>query len=48
MNPKVEMIFDIIIAGLHLVAGGILLYVMFQFSASMEAWSELDKLMRGY
>ena len=46
MNPKVEMIFDIIIAGLHLVAGGILLYVMFQFSQGMEAWVELDRMMR--
>ena len=46
MNPKVEMIFDIIIAGLHLVAGGILLYVMFQFSQGMEAWVELDRMVR--
>jgi|TARA_R100000353_G_C6499726_1_gene193887 hypothetical protein len=46
MNPKIEMIFDIIITGLHLVAGGILLYVMFQFSEGMEAWVELDRLIR--
>ena len=49
MNPKnVEMIFDIIINGLILGAGCMILYVMYQFSAGMEAWVELDNLMRGY
>ena len=46
MNPKVEMIFDIIITGLKLGAGCTLLYVMYQFSQGMEAWVELDKAMR--
>ena len=46
MNPNVEMIFDIIITGLQLVAGCILLYFMFQFSQGMEAWVELDRMMR--
>ncbi len=46
MNPKIEMMFEIIITGLQLVAGCILLYFMFQFSQGMEAWVELDKVMR--
>jgi len=45
MNPKVEMIFDIIITGLHLVAGCILLYVMYSFSEGMSAWVELDRMV---
>ena len=48
MNPKVEMIFEIIINGLTFVAGCMILYVMYQFSQGMEAWVELDNLMRGY
>jgi len=46
MNPKVEMIFEIIINSLKLGAGCMLLYVMYQFSQGMEAWVELDKVMR--
>ena len=46
MNPKVEMIFEIIINGLKLGAGCILLYIMHQFSQGMEAWVELDRMMR--
>ena len=46
MNPKVEMIFEIIINSLKLGAGCILLYMMYQFSVGMEAWVELDKVMR--
>ena len=46
MNPKVELMFDIIISGLHIVAGCILLYVLYQFSEGMEAWVELDRIMR--
>tara|TARA_B100001769_G_scaffold274267_1_gene272313 strand:- start:810 stop:950 length:141 start_codon:yes stop_codon:yes gene_type:complete len=46
VNPKIEMMFEIIITGLQLVAGCILLYFMFQFSQGMEAWVELDKVMR--
>jgi len=46
MNPKIEMMFEIIITTLKLGAGCILLYVMFQFSQGMESWVELDKLMR--
>jgi len=38
--------FEIIITTLKLGAGCILLYVMFQFSQGMEAWVELDKVMR--
>lgn len=48
MNPKVEMIFEIIINGLMFAAGCMILYVMYQFSQGMEAWVELDNLMRGY
>ena len=33
---------------LLLLAGFFLLKVMFGFGNAMEAWSELDKLMRGY
>ena len=46
MNPKVEMIFEIIINGLKLGAGCILLYIMYQFSQGMAAWVELDRMMR--
>ena len=46
MNPKVEMIFEIIITSLKLGAGCMLLYVMYQFSQGIEAWVELDKVMR--
>ena len=46
MNPKVEMMFNIIITSLKLGAGCMLLYVMYQFSQGMEAWVELDKVMR--
>tara|TARA_B100002019_G_scaffold273174_1_gene269031 strand:+ start:153 stop:299 length:147 start_codon:yes stop_codon:yes gene_type:complete len=48
MNPKVEMIFEIIEAVLLLAVGGCLLYILFGFSQGMEAWVELDNLMRGY
>ena len=33
---------------LLLLAGFFLLKIMFGFSLGMEAWAELDKLMRGY
>ena len=33
---------------LILLAGFFLLKIMFGFANGMEAWSELDKLMRGY
>ena len=47
MKPdKVEMVFDIIITSLKLGAGCILLYFMFQFSQGMEAWVELDQVIR--
>ena len=47
MNPKnVEMMFDIIITSLKLGVGCILLYMMYQFSQGMEAWVELDRMMR--
>ena len=46
MNPNVEMIFEIIINSLKLGAGCILLYMMYQFSQGMEAWVELDRLIR--
>tara|TARA_B100000902_G_C26942210_1_gene731615 strand:+ start:289 stop:432 length:144 start_codon:yes stop_codon:yes gene_type:complete len=45
MNPKIEMIFDIIITGLQLAAGCILLYVMYSFSEGMSAWVELDRMV---
>ena len=46
MNPKVEIMFNIIITSLKLGAGCMLLYVMYQFSQGMEAWVELDRIMR--
>ena len=46
LPPNVELIFDIIITSLKLVAGGLLLYVMYGFSEGMEAWVELDRIMR--
>jgi len=46
MNPKAEMIFEIIEAVLLLAAGGCLLYILFGFSQGMEAWVELDRMMR--
>ena len=46
MNPKVEMIFNIIITSLKLGAGCILLYMMHQFSQGMEALVELDKVIK--
>ena len=46
MNPKVEMMFEIIINGLIFAAGCMILYVMYQFSQGMEDWVELDKSMR--
>lgn len=33
---------------LILLAGFLLLKIMFDFGMAMEAWSELDKIMRGY
>ena len=46
MNPKVELMFEIIINGLTFVAGCILLYFLYSFSQGMEAWVELDRMMR--
>ena len=48
MDPKIEMVFDIIITGLQLLAGCILLYVMYSFSEGMYAWAELNRMIRGY
>ena len=44
----VETILDIIGTILHLTAGGILLYFMYQFSEGMSAWVELDRMVRGW
>ena len=46
MNPKVEMIFEIIINGLTFVAGCILLYFLYSFSQGMEALAEFDEIIR--
>ena len=40
--------FDVIEMVLLLGAGFILLKILYGFSEDMQAWSELDKLMRGY
>ena len=45
LPSKVEMIFDIIETLLKLVAGCILLYVMYSFSEGMSAWVELDRMV---
>ena len=41
-------IFNVLEIALISWAGFFLLKFMFDFGAAMEAWSELDKLMRGY
>ena len=46
LQPNVELIFHIIETLLKLIAGGLLLYVMYGFSEGMEAWVELDRIMR--
>ena len=43
-----EDFFNVGELGLILLEGFFLLKVMFGFANGMEAWSELDKLMRGY
>ena len=48
LPPNVELIFDIIITSLKLVAGGLLLYVMYGFSEGMGAWVELDRMVNGW
>jgi len=40
--------FDVIEVVLILAAGFFLLKIMFGFSLGMEAWAELDTLLRGY
>ena len=45
---KMEDFFNVGELILILLAGFFLLKIMFGFAAGMEAWSELDKLMRGY
>ena len=56
-NPKILMLnkdytmedfFNVGEVVLILLAGFFLLKFMFDFGAAMEAWSELDTLMRGY
>ena len=43
-----EDVFNVGELVLILLAGFFLLKIMFGFTNGMEAWSELDKLMRGY
>tara|TARA_B100000959_G_scaffold200355_1_gene209654 strand:+ start:587 stop:712 length:126 start_codon:yes stop_codon:yes gene_type:complete len=38
---KIDKILDIIEYGLHMVAGSILLYILFGFVGFMETWSKL-------
>ena len=44
----VETILDLIGTILHLTAGGILMYMLFQFSEGLSAWVELDKMVNGW
>lgn len=44
----ITTILDILEVGAKLVAGGILLYMMYQFSEGMSAWVELDRMVRGW
>ena len=46
MKRKAEIVFDTIETVFILGAGCILLYVMYQFSQGMEAWVELDRMLR--
>ena len=45
MKSKVEMAFEIVEIILTLIAGGLILYVLFRFSQAMDAWNELHNLM---
>ena len=47
-QKTVKQIFDVVELALISWVGFFLLKFMFDFSKAMEAWSELDKLMRGY
>jgi hypothetical protein len=48
MKTKAEMVFDTIETILLLGAGVLLLKVLMGFVDGMEAWAELDRMMRGY
>ena len=45
MKSKVEIAFEIVEIILTLIAGGLILYVLFGFSQGMAAWNELHNLM---
>ena len=45
MKTKVEVAFEIVEIILTLIAGGLILYVLFGFSQAMAAWNELHNLM---
>ena len=47
-HKTIMQIFEVVEITLISLAGFFLLKVMFGFANGMEAWSELDKLMRGY
>jgi hypothetical protein len=47
-HETVLQIFEVVEIALLSWIGFILLKIMFDFGAAMEAWSELDKMMRGY
>jgi|TARA_R100001509_G_C4709717_1_gene162896 hypothetical protein len=47
-HETVLQIFEVVEIALLSWIGFILLKIMFDFGAAMEAWSELDKIMRGY
>jgi|TARA_B000000532_G_C18790419_1_gene372369 hypothetical protein len=47
-HETVTQIFEVVEIVLLSWVGFILLKIMFDFGMAMEAWSELDKIMRGY
>jgi len=47
-HETVLQIFEVVEIALLSWIGFILMKIMFDFGAAMEAWSELDKIMRGY
>ncbi len=47
-HKTVIKIFDVVEMILILTAGFLLLKILFGFSMGMQAWAELDTLLRGY
>jgi len=48
MKSKAEIVFDTIETILLFGVGFLILKVLLGFLAGMEAWAELDRMMRGY